>query len=40
MSLGIDDPVTRDDYRTDSDYYKNLSQQISDMLVESLVVSI
>ncbi|XP_077287412.1 vacuolar protein sorting 36 [Arctopsyche grandis] len=39
MSLGIDDPVTRDTFRTDSDYYKNLSQQISDMLVESLVSS-
>ncbi|XP_053600270.1 vacuolar protein-sorting-associated protein 36 isoform X2 [Plodia interpunctella] len=37
MSLGIDDPVTRDAFRSDSDYYLGLSQQISDMMVAVLM---
>ncbi|XP_028177444.1 vacuolar protein-sorting-associated protein 36 [Ostrinia nubilalis] len=37
MSLGIDDPVTRDTFRSDSDYYMGLSQQISDMMVAVLM---
>lgn len=39
MSLGIDDPVTRDTFRSDSDYYMGLAQQISDMMVAVLLVS-
>lgn len=38
MSLGIDDPVTRDTFRSDSDYYMGLAQQISDMMVAVLLV--
>ncbi|CAH2234175.1 vacuolar protein-sorting-associated protein 36 [Pararge aegeria] len=37
MSLGIDDPVTRDAFRSDSDYYMNLALQISDMMVAVLI---
>ncbi|KAI5645154.1 EAP30/Vps36 family domain-containing protein [Phthorimaea operculella] len=37
MSLGIDDPVTRDAFRSDSDYYMGLAQQISDMMVGVLL---
>ncbi|XP_049696942.2 vacuolar protein-sorting-associated protein 36 isoform X2 [Helicoverpa armigera] len=37
MSLGIDDPVTRDAFRSDSDYYLGLAQQISDMMVAVLM---
>ncbi|CAH2062899.1 unnamed protein product, partial [Iphiclides podalirius] len=37
MSLGIDDPVTRDAFRSDSDFYLNLAQQISDMMVAVLM---
>lgn len=37
MSLGIDDPVTRDTFRSDSDYYLGLAQQISDMMVAVLM---
>lgn len=40
MSLGIDDPVTRDAFRSDSEYYMGLSHQIADMIVAALVVSI
>ncbi|XP_050362464.1 vacuolar protein-sorting-associated protein 36 [Nymphalis io] len=37
MSLGIDDPVTRDTFRSDSEYYIGLAQQISDMMVAVLI---
>ncbi|XP_046978436.1 vacuolar protein-sorting-associated protein 36 [Vanessa cardui] len=37
MSLGIDDPVTRDTFRSDSEYYMGLAQQISDMMVAVLI---
>ncbi|CAH2092136.1 unnamed protein product [Euphydryas editha] len=37
MSLGIDDPVTRDAFRSDSEYYMGLAQQISDMMVAVLI---
>ncbi|CAB3236030.1 unnamed protein product [Arctia plantaginis] len=37
MSLGIDDPVTRDAFRSDSDYYLGLAQQVSDMMVAVLM---
>ncbi|KAJ8922496.1 hypothetical protein NQ315_007525 [Exocentrus adspersus] len=33
MSLGIDDPVTRDSYKSDNQYYKSLAKQISEFLV-------
>lgn len=38
MSLGIDDPVTRDTFRSDSEYYMGLATQISDMMVAVLLV--
>ncbi|XP_052737864.1 vacuolar protein-sorting-associated protein 36 [Bicyclus anynana] len=37
MSLGIDDPVTRDAFRSDSEYYMGLALQISDMMVAVLM---
>ncbi|XP_028041052.1 vacuolar protein-sorting-associated protein 36 [Bombyx mandarina] len=37
MSLGIDDPVTRDAFRSDSEYYLGLAQQVSDMMVAVLL---
>ncbi|VVC91642.1 vacuolar protein-sorting-associated protein 36 [Leptidea sinapis] len=37
MSLGIDDPVTRDAFRSDSEYYMGLAQQLSDMMVGVLL---
>ncbi|XP_065158250.1 vacuolar protein-sorting-associated protein 36 isoform X1 [Atheta coriaria] len=33
MSLGIDDPVTRDGFKSDNAYHKSLAKQISDNLV-------
>ncbi|XP_018563736.1 vacuolar protein-sorting-associated protein 36 [Anoplophora glabripennis] len=33
MSLGIDDPVTRDSYKSDNQYYRSLAKQISDFLL-------
>lgn len=32
MSLGIDDPVTRDSYKSDNQYYKSLAKQICDFM--------
>lgn len=32
LSLGIDDPVTRGSYKSDSQYYRSLAKQISDIL--------
>lgn len=32
MSLGIDDPVTRDAYKSDNQYYRSLAKQISDFM--------
>ncbi|GLV35192.1 Vacuolar protein sorting 36 [Carabus blaptoides fortunei] len=34
MSLGIDDPVTRDSYKSNNKYYKDLAKQISDILAD------
>lgn len=34
MSLGIDDPVTRDSYKSDNQYYRSLAKQISDFLLK------
>lgn len=36
LSLGIDDPVTRDSYKSDTQYYKSLAKQISDIIAEPL----
>jgi len=36
MSLGIDDPVTRDSFTSSSAYYKSLSNQICQMLLDPL----
>ncbi|KAL4714403.1 hypothetical protein ACJJTC_017698 [Scirpophaga incertulas] len=36
LSLGIDDPVTRDGFRSDSEYYMGLAQQIADIMVAQL----
>jgi len=36
MSLGIDDPVTRDGYQSNSDYYTNLSRQICEILLDPM----
>ncbi|XP_063922885.1 vacuolar protein-sorting-associated protein 36 [Zophobas morio] len=32
LSLGIDDPVTRNSYKTDNQYYRSLAKQICDFL--------
>lgn len=32
LSLGIDDPVTRDEFKSNNQYYKSLAKQISDIL--------
>lgn len=36
MSLGIDDPVTRDNYQSNVAYYSSLSKQICEMLLDPL----
>lgn len=36
MSLGIDDPVTRDANQSNSDYYRRLSAQICEMVLDPL----
>lgn len=33
MSLGIDDPVTKDSYKSNNKYYRDLAKQISDILL-------
>lgn len=33
MSLGIEDPVTRDAYKSNNEYYKSLAKQISNALL-------
>lgn len=33
MSLGIDDPVTKDSYKSNNSYYKDLSKQICNILL-------
>lgn len=33
MSLGIDDPVTRDSYRSNNSYFRDLAKQVADILV-------
>ncbi|XP_058795295.1 vacuolar protein-sorting-associated protein 36 [Phymastichus coffea] len=36
MSLGIDDPVTRDAYKTENEYFKQLARQIAEVLEEPI----
>lgn len=40
MSLGIDDPVTRDAYRTENEYYKQMARQIAEVLEEPVKVNL
>ncbi|XP_039432459.1 vacuolar protein-sorting-associated protein 36 [Culex pipiens pallens] len=39
MSLGIDDPVTRDGTRSNSEYFMKLSQQLCEMLLDPITES-
>ncbi|XP_076224604.1 vacuolar protein sorting 36 [Nomia melanderi] len=36
MSLGIDDPVTRDAYKSSNEYFKELAKQLADILEEPI----
>lgn len=36
MSLGIDDPVTRDAYKSSNEYFKQLAKQLTDILEEPI----
>ncbi|XP_043479234.1 vacuolar protein-sorting-associated protein 36 [Leptopilina heterotoma] len=36
MSLGIDDPVTRDAYRSSNEYFRQLARQLADILEEPI----
>uniref|UniRef100_A0A6M2DTY1 Vacuolar protein-sorting-associated protein 36 n=1 Tax=Xenopsylla cheopis TaxID=163159 RepID=A0A6M2DTY1_XENCH len=36
LSLGIDDPVTRDAYQSDSQYFKKLANQLNEILVQPI----
>lgn len=38
MSLGIDDPVTRDGTRSNTEYFMKLSQQLCEMLLDPITV--
>jgi ESCRT-II complex subunit VPS36 len=38
LSLGIDDPVTRTDFRSESQYYKELARQLADILQQPITV--
>lgn len=38
MSLGIDDPVTRDNFTSNTQYFKSLAQQICQMLIDPIEV--
>lgn len=40
LSLGIDDPVTRDGFTSNAKYYKSLAQQLVEMLLDPLEVSL
>lgn len=39
MSLGIDDPVTRDAYKSSNEYFKHLAKEIVAVLEEPIRVS-
>lgn len=36
LSLGIDDPVTRDAYQSDSQYFKKLANQLNEILLQPI----
>lgn len=36
LSLGIDDPVTRNDFRSENQYYKELARQLADILEQPI----
>jgi len=38
LSLGIDDPVTRNDFRSQNQYYKELARQLADILEQPITV--
>lgn len=38
LSLGIDDPVTKENFRSDDEYHQKLSQQICQMMLDPLTV--
>lgn len=38
MSLGIDDPVTRDAYKSSNEYFKQLARQLAEILEEPVKV--
>lgn len=40
LSLGIDDPVTRNDFRSENQYYKELARQLADILEQPITVMI
>lgn len=40
MSLGIDDPVTRDAYKSSNEYFKQLAKQLAIILEEPIKVNI
>lgn len=39
LSLGIDDPVTRDSFRNESQFHKSLARQLADFLKQPIEVS-
>lgn len=38
MSMGIDDPVTRDAYKSSNEYFRQLAMQLSQILEEPIKV--
>jgi ESCRT-II complex subunit VPS36 len=38
MSLGIDDPVTRDAYKSSNEYFRQLARQLAEILDEPIKV--
>lgn len=39
MSLGLEDPVTRNNFQTDSEYFRNLAKEITEVLLDVVDVS-
>lgn len=39
LSLGIDDPVTRDSFQSNTQYYKSLSDQVCEIILDPITVS-
>ena len=40
LSLGIEDPVTRDAFRSESQYHRTLAQQLATILEQPIKVSL